>query len=42
MILAGQDDEWQDGRSYFRTETTALIYAAVEHKEVETALLKAS
>jgi hypothetical protein len=42
MILAEQDDEWQDGRRYFRPETMALIDAVVEHKEVETALLMAS
>ena len=27
MILAEQDDEWQDGRRYFRPETMALIDA---------------
>jgi transposase-like protein len=42
MILAEQDDEWQDGRRYFRPETMMLIDAIVEHKEVETALLMAS
>jgi len=42
MILAEQDDEWQDGRRYFSPETMALIDAAVEHKEVQTALLMAS
>jgi transposase-like protein len=42
MILAEQDDEWQDGRRYFRPETMALIDAIVEHKEVEPALLMAS
>ena len=35
MILAEQDDEWQDGRRYFRPESMALIDAVVEHKEVE-------
>ena len=42
MILAEQDDEWQDGRRYFRPESMALIDAVVEHKEVEPALLMAS
>jgi len=42
MILAEQDDEWQDGRRYFSPETMALIDAVVEHKEVEPALLIAS
>ena len=27
MMLAEQDDEWQDGRRYFRPETMALIDA---------------
>ena len=27
MILAEQDDEWQDGRRYFRPETMAAIDA---------------
>ena len=42
MILAEQDDEWQDGRRYFSPESMALIDAVVEHKEVEPALLMAS
>jgi len=42
MILAEQDDEWQDGRRYFRPETMALIDTIVEHKEDEPALLMAS
>jgi transposase-like protein len=42
MILAEQDDEWQDGRRYFRPETMALIDAVVEGKEADTALLMAS
>jgi putative transposase len=41
MVLAEQDDEWQDGRRYFRPETMALIDAPVEHEEVP-ALLMAS
>ena len=27
MILAEQDDEWQDGRRHFRPETMALVDA---------------
>jgi putative transposase len=42
MILAEQDDEWQDGRRYFRPESMVLIDAVVESKEVESALLMAS
>ena len=42
MILAEQDDEWQDGRHYFRPESMALIDAVVENKEVEPGLLMAS
>jgi putative transposase len=42
MILAEQDDEWQDGRRHFRSESMALIDAVIDHKEVETALLMAS
>ncbi len=41
MILAEQDDEWQDGRRYFRPETMALIDATSE-QEVGPALLMAS
>lgn len=41
MLLVEQDDEWQDGRRYFRPETMALIDA--EHREeVGPALLIAS
>ena len=40
MILAEQDDEWQDGRRYFRPETMILIDAGRE--EVMPALLMAS
>jgi hypothetical protein len=40
MILAEQDDEWQDGRRYFRPETLAAI-DAVRTEEV-TLLLMAS
>jgi transposase-like protein len=42
MILAEQDDEWQDGRRYFQPESMALIDAVIEHKEVEPGLLMAS
>jgi transposase-like protein len=42
MILAEQDDEWQDGRRYFRPETMALIDAAHQPEEVTPALLIAS
>jgi transposase-like protein len=42
MILAEQDDEWQDGRRYFRAESMDLIDAVIDHKEVETALLMVS
>jgi len=41
MILAEQDDEWQDGRRYFRPETMALIDAE-QREEVGQALLIAS
>jgi putative transposase len=39
MILAEQDDEWQDGRRYFRPETLALIDAEPELQEVPTLLM---
>ena len=42
MILAEQDDEWQDGRRYFRPETMALIDAPPWQEEVGPALLMAS
>jgi transposase-like protein len=42
MVLAEQDDEWQDGRRYFRPETMAAIDAVIEHGEVSPALLMAS
>jgi len=43
MVLAEQDDEWQDGRCYFRPESMALIDAAPEQQEEEVpALLMAS
>ena len=41
MVLAEQDDEWQDGRRYFRPETMALIDAQPDAREVP-ALLMAS
>ena len=42
MILAEQDDEWQDGRRYFRPESMALIDATPWQEEVGPALLMAS
>jgi hypothetical protein len=42
MILAEQDDEWQDGRCYFRPESMALIDALAEREEEPAALLMAS
>jgi hypothetical protein len=42
MILAEQDDEWQDGRRYFRPETMALIDAGPTSEEVIPTLLLAS
>jgi len=42
MVLAEQDDEWQDGRRYFRPETMAAIDVVIEHEEVGQALLMAS
>jgi len=42
MVLAEQDDEWQDGRCYFRPESMALIDAAAEQKEDAPELLMAS
>jgi len=42
MVLAEQDDEWQDGRCYFRPESMSAIDAVVETKEVGQPLLLAS
>jgi putative transposase len=42
MVLAEQDDEWQDGRRYFRPETMTLIDAVIDHEEVNPTLLMAS
>ena len=42
MVLFEQDDEWQDGRRYFRPETMALIDATVDHEEVSPTFLMAS
>jgi len=39
MILAEQDDEWQDGRRYFRPETLALIDATPDVEEVPAMLM---
>jgi len=41
MVLAEQDDEWQDGRRYFRPETMTAI-DAVQIEEVGQPLLLAS
>jgi len=42
MILAEQDDEWQDGRRYFRPETMDLIDAVDQPEEEGPALMLAS
>jgi hypothetical protein len=42
MILAEQDDEWQDGRRYFRPDTMVLIDRPAELEEVAPARLIAS
>jgi transposase-like protein len=42
MILAEQDDEWQDGRRYFLAESMARIDAVTEHEEVSPALFMAN
>lgn len=42
MILAEQDDEWQDGRRYFRPETMTAIDAATTIEEGSQPLLMAS
>jgi putative transposase len=43
MILAEQDDEWQDGRRYFRPETMAALDApSASPEEVSMAMLMAS
>lgn len=42
MILAEQDDEWQDGRRYFRPETMAAIDAVTSIEEASQPLLMAS
>ena len=42
MVLAEQDDEWQDGRCYFRPESMAAIDAVADLKEVSQPLLLAS
>ena len=42
MILAQQDDEWQDGRRYFRPETMAAIDAVGTTEKASQPLLMAS
>ena len=42
MVLAEQDDEWQDGRRYFGPETMAVIDAVIEREEAGRPLLMAS
>ena len=42
MVLAVQDDEWQDGRRYFRPGSMALIDAMAEREEEAPELLMAS
>ena len=42
MVLAEQDDEWQDGRRYFRPESMTIIDAGVDGEEVGHPLLMAS
>jgi putative transposase len=42
MVLAEQDDEWQDGRRYFRPDTMGLIDHPIQREEVAPALLIAS
>ncbi len=42
MVLAEQDDEWQDGRRYFRPESMTIIDAVIDGEEVGHPLLMAS
>jgi hypothetical protein len=42
MVLAEQDDEWQDGRRCFRPESMARIDVPDDREEVSPALLMAS
>jgi transposase-like protein len=42
MVLFEQDDEWQDGRRYFRPETMTTIDAVVDREEVSPTFLLAS
>jgi len=42
MIPADQDDEWQDGRSYFRPERMSAIDVLIPIEEVGQPLMLAS
>jgi len=42
MVLAEQDDEWQDGRRYFRPESMTIIDAVIDGEEVGHPLLMAN
>jgi transposase-like protein len=42
MVLAEQDDEWQDGRRYFRPETMGTLDLVIDPEEVPPALMLAS
>ena len=42
MIFAEQDDEWQDGRRYFRPEDFAAIDAVTTIEEASQPLLMES
>ena len=42
MVLAEQDDEWQDGRRYFSPESMTRLDVPPATEEVQPALLLAS
>ncbi len=42
MVLAEQDNEWQNGRRYFRPETLAAIDLVIDPEDVAPALMLAS